>query len=84
MQSLGLNAPNDNIFKMITGADTSDSKASNIDFQSFLDRVTDNMGDSSDVHMEEKVDVEPESISLKNLKDVAEGTGEEMTDEQLD
>lgn len=86
MQSLGFEAKNATIYKMIGELDGDGSGS--IDFEEFLDMMTAKMSDDDTRADVDKVfkmfdDDQTGQISLRNLKRVARELGETMSDQEL-
>merc|ERR1719380_333568 len=85
MQSLGFESKNPVIYAMIADLDTTGGQ---IDFDEFLDAITQKLGDKETRSGIHKIfdlfdDDKTGSISLKNLKRVAKELGETMSEEEL-
>merc|ERR1739845_295818 len=85
MQSLGFQSKNPTIFQMIADLD---SGASQIDFEEFLDAITQKLGDKETRPGINKIfdlfdDDRTGTITIKNLRRVAKELGETMSDEEL-
>lgn len=86
MVSLGFEAKNQTIYQMISDLDADGSGA--IDFKEFLDMMTARMSDKDTREDIEKVfrlfdDEKSGSVSIKNLRRVAQELGETMDDAEL-
>eukprot|EP00747_Dinoflagellata_sp_TGD_P213251 gnl/TRDRNA2_/TRDRNA2_86234_c0_seq2.p1 gnl/TRDRNA2_/TRDRNA2_86234_c0~~gnl/TRDRNA2_/TRDRNA2_86234_c0_seq2.p1 ORF type:complete len:171 (+),score=54.08 gnl/TRDRNA2_/TRDRNA2_86234_c0_seq2:105-617(+) len=87
MQSLGFETKNPTIYQMIADLD-SDGHGGPIDFEEFLDAITQKLGDKETRDGISKIfslfdDDKTGTISLKNLKRVAKELGETMSEEEL-
>ncbi|OMJ67864.1 hypothetical protein SteCoe_32591 [Stentor coeruleus] len=85
MQSLGFESKNPTIYAMIADLDRLGSA---IDFDTFLDAITDKLGDKESKSGIEKIfdlfdDDKTGSINLNNLRRVAKELGETMTVDEL-
>ena len=86
MQSLGFEAKNQTIYQMIGDIDKDNDGS--IDFEEFLDMMTAKMSDKDTREDIQKVfnlfdDDQTGRITLRNLKRVAKGLGETMSDAEL-
>merc|ERR1719272_1846654 len=86
MQSLGFETKNPTIFQMIADLDT--ESGGQIDFDEFLDAITQKLRDKETRSGIKKIfdlfdDDRSGTVSLKNLKRVAKELGETMSEEQL-
>merc|ERR1719408_575441 len=87
MQSLGFETKNPTIFQMIADLDQ-DSHGGPIDFEEFLDAITQKLGDKETRDGIQKIfnlfdDDKTGTITIKNLKRVAKELGETMSEEEL-
>ena len=85
MQSLGFESKNPTIYAMIADLD---KLGAAIDFETFLDAITDKLGDKESRNGIEKIfqlfdDDGTSSINLNNLRRVAKELGETMTVDEL-
>lgn len=86
MRSLGFEAKNPTIFQMIADLDQADG--SQINFDDFLDAITQKLGDKETRLGISKIfdlfdDDKTGTITLKNLKRVSKELGETMAEEEL-
>ncbi|KAF4693146.1 Caltractin ICL1e [Perkinsus olseni] len=86
MQSLGFESKNPTIYQMI--ADLEKESNSAVDFEEFLDSITNKLGDKESREGIMRIfnlfdDDKTGTITIKNLRRVAKELGETMTDEEL-
>jgi len=86
MQSLGFDNKNPTVYQMI--ADLDREFSTSIDFEEFLDAITNKLGDKESRDGISKIfslfdDDKTGNITMKNLKRVAKELGETMSEEEL-
>merc|ERR1711924_334733 len=87
MQSLGFETKNPTIYQMIADLDQ-DGAGGAIDFEEFLDAITQKLGDKESREDISKIfqlfdDDKTGVVTLKNLKRIAKELGETMSEEEL-